>query len=501
MQEYVLLGRDGVPIGWSGKDHVLKRCQTYFYAVGAENIAGRQVADAHAKACAYAGVKFHGTNAEATISQWEYQIGPLPGVEAGDHLWISRYILQRVAEDFDVVVSFEPCPFRNNQVPGSAGHINFSTKVSRGEGGLEWIMEALEKLKLKNDQHLAAYDPRKSEPNQQRLKVDALATPTREFVSGFNKMLFSPGHLSNAAGVNNCKRRDCRSTTFVTCSTISLYLSPTDRSSAAVGPSSTVHAYLDCSRWLLLHSRDPPAEMAESRESVLRRYLDLEQPDDAVFCTYVFVDGTLEKVRSKIKTLDFEPKRVEDCPVWTFCALGSYQWPDGGPKSEAYLVPVALFRDPFFGGRNKIVLCEVLQHDRKPMKTNTRRSCYQAMQKAADQEPWFGIEQEYVLTEKDGQPLGWPRHPSQTIKPLGPYLYGVGADVVEGRYVSDAHYKACTYAGVKMAGTNCEGILSQYGCGDSSIRQHRLQCDCGHSRIRLLAVGVPGGSSARRGGG
>ncbi|KAK8787591.1 hypothetical protein V5799_022633, partial [Amblyomma americanum] len=51
--------------------------------------------------------------------------------------------------------------------------------------------------------------------------------------------------------------------------------------------------------------------MAESRESVLRRYLDLEQPDDAVFCTYVFVDGTLEKVRSKIKTLDFEPKRVE----------------------------------------------------------------------------------------------------------------------------------------------------------------------------------------------
>ncbi|XP_077518708.1 glutamine synthetase, mitochondrial-like isoform X4 [Amblyomma americanum] len=188
-QEYVLLGRDGVPIGWSGKDHVLKRCQTYFYAVGAENIAGRQVADAHAKACAYAGVKFHGTNAEATISQWEYQIGPLPGVEAGDHLWISRYILQRVAEDFDVVVSFEPCPFRNNQVPGSAGHINFSTKASRGEGGLEWIMEALEKLKLKNDQHLAAYDPRKSEPNQQRLKVEALATPTREFVSGFNKMV------------------------------------------------------------------------------------------------------------------------------------------------------------------------------------------------------------------------------------------------------------------------------------------------------------------------
>lgn len=202
--------------------------------------------------------------------------------------------------------------------------------------------------------------------------------------------------------------------------------------------------------------------MAEGRESVLRRYLDLGQPDDAVFCTYVFVDGSLEKVRAKTKTLDFEPKRAEDCPEWTFCALGSGQWPDAGPKSEAYLVPVALFRDPFFGGRNKIVLCEVLQYDRTPMKTNTRRSCSQAMQKAADQEPWFGIEQEYVLTENDGHPLQWPRHASQTIKPLGPYFYGVGAGVTAGRYVSDAHYKACTYAGVKMAGTNCEGILSQW---------------------------------------
>ncbi|XP_070389768.1 glutamine synthetase 2 cytoplasmic-like isoform X2 [Dermacentor albipictus] len=202
--------------------------------------------------------------------------------------------------------------------------------------------------------------------------------------------------------------------------------------------------------------------MATDRATVLQRYLDLEQPDDAVFCTYVFVDGTLEKTRSKTKTLEFEPKRAEDCPEWTFCAMLSYQWPDTGPESEAYLSPVALFRDPFLKGRNKLVLCEVLQHDHTPIKSNTRRSCLDAMQKANDQEPWFGIEQEYVITEKDGHPLGWPRDATHTIKPLGPYCYGVGADAVAGRYVSDAHYKACTYAGVKMAGTNSEGLLSQW---------------------------------------
>lgn len=202
--------------------------------------------------------------------------------------------------------------------------------------------------------------------------------------------------------------------------------------------------------------------MAMNRAAVLQRYLDLDQPDDAVFCTYVFVDGTLERTRCKTRTLDFEPKSAEECPEWTFCALASYQWPDAGPKSEAYLSPVALFRDPFLKGRNKLVLCEVLQHDRSPMKTNTRRSCLNAMNKAKDQQPWFGIEQEYVVTEKDGHPVDWPRDAKHKIKALGPYCYGVGADVTSGRYISDAHYKACTYAGVKMAGTNCEGVLSQW---------------------------------------
>ncbi|KAK8766776.1 hypothetical protein V5799_006449 [Amblyomma americanum] len=84
----------------------------YFYAVGPDNIAGRQIADAHIKACAYAGVKLYGSNPEAFLSQ-------------------------RVAEDFDVTISFEPVPFKIGGLPGGSGHINFSTKTSRGEGGLE----------------------------------------------------------------------------------------------------------------------------------------------------------------------------------------------------------------------------------------------------------------------------------------------------------------------------------------------------------------------------
>ncbi|KAM7300313.1 putative glutamine synthetase 1 [Ixodes scapularis] len=106
--------------------------------------------------------------------------------------------------------------------------------------------------------------------------------------------------------------------------------------------------------------------MASAKPEILRKYLDLEQPDDVVFVTYVFVDGTLENVRAKTRTLAFEPKTAKNCPEWTYCAVGTYQWADAGAKSEMFLVPVALFKDPFLKGRNKLVLCETLRHDRRP---------------------------------------------------------------------------------------------------------------------------------------
>jgi len=175
-QEYTLF-KDGTPLGWP---HASARSfggpttslgyvgaqGPYYCAAGADVAFGRDIVDEHLNKCLYAGLNVSGTNAEVMPGQWEYQVGPCVGIEAGDQLWMARYIMNRVTEAKSVVVSLKAKPIPGDW-NGSGAHTNFSTKKMRTQKDAlkKVIIPAIERLKLKHAEHIAVY----GEGNEERL--------------------------------------------------------------------------------------------------------------------------------------------------------------------------------------------------------------------------------------------------------------------------------------------------------------------------------------------
>jgi glutamine synthetase len=161
-------------------------------------------------------------------------------------------------------------------------------------------------------------------------------------------------------------------------------------------------------------------------------------------------------MRSKTRILE----DGADIELWGFDGSSTNQAP--GSNSDCVLRPVFVCPDPIRGGEDKLVLCEVLLPETfEPHPTNTRAAVAAVAEKYADQDMWFGMEQEYTFF-KEGRPLGWPVKGYYFPAPQGPYYCGVGAVEIAGRDIVEAHTTACMKAGLKISGTNAEVMLGQW---------------------------------------
>jgi len=191
---------------------------------------------------------------------------------------------------------------------------------------------------------------------------------------------------------------------------------------------------------------------------VYRRFMSLPQ-GPLIQAEYIWIGGDGDDLRGKTRTLDFVPKSPAELPIWNFDGSSTKQAP--GHDSEVCLKPVAIFNDPFRGAPNILVLCECIKPDGTPVSTNTRDPAVAVFNRDLSLEPWYGLEQEYTLFHSDRRtPLGWPAggYPG----PQGPYYCGIGAENAFGRLIVESHYRACLFAGVKIAGINAEVMPGQW---------------------------------------
>ncbi|NNE01442.1 MAG: glutamine synthetase [Pirellulaceae bacterium] len=171
---------------------------------------------------------------------------------------------------------------------------------------------------------------------------------------------------------------------------------------------------------------------------------------------YIWLDGyqPTQSLRSKTKVVANFSGRIEDAPVWCFDGSSTEQAPGG--SSDCLLKPVFACPDPGRLGTSFLIMCEVLNPDGSPHRTNGRATITDD-----DNDFWFGFEQEYTIWDPEtDRPVGFPSDGFPA--PQGPYYCSVGAGKAVGREIVEEHLELCLECGLNVEGINAEVMMGQW---------------------------------------
>jgi glutamine synthetase len=129
----------------------------YYCSVGAKNAFGRDIVEEHLDACLDAGINVEGINSEVAAGQWEFQIFSKGAKEAGDQIWVARYLLERIGEKYGVSVNWHCKPLGALDWNGSGMHANFSNGTLRNAGSKEIFEKVCEAFRPYIKEHIAVY--------------------------------------------------------------------------------------------------------------------------------------------------------------------------------------------------------------------------------------------------------------------------------------------------------------------------------------------------------
>ena len=153
-QEYTIM-KEGKPIGFP-KDGFPEPQGKYYCGVGNGQVNGRLFVEQHMENCIMAGIEITGINAEVMLGQWEYQVLGKGKLKSGDDLWVSRYILNQMSEDYGFNIEYHPKPVTGDW-NGSGLHCNFSNTKMREEGGKQYFDAIFKTFESRHMEHIKCY--------------------------------------------------------------------------------------------------------------------------------------------------------------------------------------------------------------------------------------------------------------------------------------------------------------------------------------------------------